>query len=605
MQRFAFLMSLTTFVFLSIVSLVAARELPDNQTPARFSALPLQEEKDKEEDEDEDKKDEKDDDTKEETKDEAAEDTSEAKAEDKEAKAEDKSDASEADKEDKKETPDDESAKEESAAKTDEKAAAKPDAKSEAKKRKTHKVEPKRLQVDVSLDGVFVAREMTEVALRPESWTDYEIVEVVEHGDKVREGQTLIKFDNEKLNQAIDDLELDQRLSELAIRRAEEELPRMEKTVKMDFELAERSSREAQEDFERYQEIERPQAVKMAEFMVKYYNFMLDYERDEFEQLEKMYEADDLTEETEEIVLKRQRNSVEFAQFSLDNAKINRDETLNVRLPRFDIQIKEALARSELALARAKTAVSIDLNRARYELEKSKQARTKSLERHAKLLEDRDLMEIKAPAEGIAFYGQCVNGRWSETASLINKYKPHNNVSPGSIIMTIVESRPLYITAAVEEGKRPEVEDDQKASVALPAEGADRLEAEVKSISSIPVSPGKFEINFELDQDEIPDWVVAGMTCKVKVKTYDKKDALTVPKAAIHDDEDDENKKYVWVVDPDDEEAKPERRNVTLGKRSGDDVEVVKGLKKGDVVSLEDESKKTDEKKAEEKKAEE
>ena len=594
MQRFAFLMSLTTFVFLSIVSLVAARELPDNQTPTRLSALLLQEEKDKEEDEDEDKKDEQDDDSKKETKEEAAEEKSEAKTED-------KSDASEADKEDqdKKETPDDQTAKKASDAKTDEKAAAKPDAKSEAKKRKTHKIEPKRLQVDVSVDGVFVAREMTEVALRPEAWTDYEIVEVVEHGDKVREGQTLIKFDNEKLNDAIDDLELDQRLSELAIRRAEEELPRMEKTMKMDFELAERSSREAQEDFERYQEIERPQAVKMAEFMVKYYNSMLDYERDEFEQLEKMYEADDLTEETEEIVLKRQRNSVEFAQFSLDNAKINRDETLNVRLPRFDIQIKEALERAELALARAKTAVSIDLNRARYELEKSKQARTKSLDRHAKLLEDRDLMEIKAPAEGIVFYGQCVNGRWSETASLINKYKPHSNVSPGSIIMTIVDSRPLYITAAVEEGKRPEVEDDQEASVALPAEGADRLEAEVESISSIPVSPGKFEINFELDQDEIPDWVVAGMTCKVKVKTYDKKDALTVPKAAIHDDEDDENKKYVWVVDPDDEEAKPERRNVTLGKRSGDDVEVVKGLKKGGVVSLEDESKKSEDEKKE------
>ena len=71
--------------------------------------------------------------------------------------------------------------------------------------------------------------------------------------------------------------------------------------------------------------------VKSAEFMVKYYNFMLDYEKDELEQLEKMYEADDLTEETEEIVLKRQRNSVEFAEFSLENAKLSRDETLKVR----------------------------------------------------------------------------------------------------------------------------------------------------------------------------------------------------------------------------------------------------------------------------------
>ena len=208
---------------------------------------------------------------------------------------------------------------------------AKPDAKPEAAKRKTHKVEPKRLKVEVPLDGVFVASKMTEVPLRPEAWTSFEIEEVVEHGEKVREGETLFKFDDEKLDEAIADLELEQRLNELAIRSTEEEMPRMEKTLKMDFDLAERSNREAKEDFERYNEIDRPQTIKSAEFMVKYYDFMLDYEKDELEQLEKMYEADDLTEETEEIVLKRQRNSVEFAEFSLENAKLSRDETLKVR----------------------------------------------------------------------------------------------------------------------------------------------------------------------------------------------------------------------------------------------------------------------------------
>jgi multidrug resistance efflux pump len=481
---------------------------------------------------------------------------------------------------------------EKDAAKTEEKAEDKP----EAKKRKTHKVEPKRLKVDVALDGVFVASEMTEVPLRPEAWTDYEITEVVAHGKKVREGETLIKFDDETLEEAIDDLELEQRLNELAIRKTEDELPRMEKTLKMNHEVAERANRQAQEDFERYQEIERPQTVKSAEFMVKYYNFSLDYEKDELEQLEKMYEADDLTEETEEIVLKRQRNSVEFAEYSLENAKLNRDETLNVRLPRYDVEIRESLDRAEMALERAKLALSVDLNQARYELEQRKEARTKSLDRHGKLLEDRGLMEIKSPAEGIVFYGQCVNGRWSDTSSLITKYKPHGNVSPGSILMTIVKDRPVYITASLDEGKRPEVEDGQKASIALPAEGADRLDAKVKSISPIPVSQGKFEIELELDQAEVPDWVVAGMSCKIEVKSYDKKDAITVPKAAVHDDEDDVNKKYVWLIaDPDDEDAKPERRDVTLGKRSGEDIEIVKGLKAGDVVSLDDESKKSDE----------
>ena len=153
--------------------------------------------------------------------------------------------------------------------------------------------------------------------LRPDSWSEYEIVEVAELGAKVHKGEVLFKFDAEKINEAIADLELEQRLNELAIMRSEEELPRMEKTLKMDFEDADRSDREAKEDFKRYNEIDRPMTVKSAEFMLKFYDSNLDYEKDELDQLEKMYKADDLTEETEEIVLKRQRNAVEFATVQL------------------------------------------------------------------------------------------------------------------------------------------------------------------------------------------------------------------------------------------------------------------------------------------------
>ena len=472
------------------------------------------------------------------------------------------------------------------AAKADDKAA-KPE-----EKRKTYKVEPKRLKIDLPLDGTFVADKMYDVAFRPDSWSDYKIVEVAELGAKVHKGEVLFKFDPEKINDAIADLELEQRISELTITRSEEELPRLEKTLKMDFADAERSDREAKEDYKRYNEIDRPTTIKSAKFMLKYYTFNLDYEKDELDQLEKMYKADDLTEATEEIVLKRQKNAVEFAQYSLENAKLNTDEMLNVRLPRMDIQIKESLARTALAKARAQMALSLDLNRARYELEQRKKARTKSLEKHAKLIADRELMEVKSPADGTVYYGPCVNGRWADTATLIARYKPHSNVAGGAVVMTIVEQRPLYVTSTLEEGKRPVVSKGQKVKVALPSEGGDRVAGKVKSISPIPVGSGKFEINFDIDESDVPDWIVAGMSCKVNVATYDKADAIVVPKKAVHDDEYDPDTHFVWLVDTDDATAKPERRNVKLGKRKENDIEIIKGLKKGDVISLDDEDAK-------------
>jgi multidrug efflux pump subunit AcrA (membrane-fusion protein) len=177
-------------------------------------------------------------------------------------------------------------------------------------------------------------------------------------------------------------------------------------------------------------------------------------------------------------------------------------------------------------------------------------------------------------------------------ASMISKLKPHNSLSSGTVIMTILERRPLHVLAQIGEDKRPDVAAGQQAKIIPPKEDSDRLKAKVKSISAVPVNTGKFAVDFDLTGSELPDWIVAGMSCKAKITTYNKADALVVPKKAVHTDEEDDELKYVWLVDPDDDKAKPERRDVKLGKTSGDDIEVLKGLKKGDVVSLEDESKK-------------
>jgi len=516
------------------------------------------------------------------------EEPTEAKAEKKEAKAEKsaakteaKSAAKQADK---------------SAAKQAEKSTGKQAGKQAAKqaaaekKRKTHKVDTKKLKIEVPLDGTFVARKMEEVTLRPEVWAGFEIKEIVEHGAKVHRGQVLVKFDDERINEAIDDLELEQRLNELAIRRAEEELPRQERTLALNLENATRSDKEAKQDYARYNEIDRPMLLKSVENNLKRSQFNLDYEKDELEQLEKMYAADDLTEETEEVVLKRQRDMVGFLSFSLENAKINREEILTILLPRFDIQMKQSLELAEMSLARAKMASTIDINRGRYELEQRKQARIRSIERHAKLIKDRALMEIKAPADGIVYYGQCVDGRWADMTSLINRLKPHNNVTAGSVIMTILETRPLYVLANVDEAKRPEIAKDQKVKIAPPAEGSERLDGKITKVSPVPTGAGRFGVEMEVVTETVPDWIVAGMTTKTRVTSYDKADALTVPKAAVRSDEDDEDKKFVWIVDPDDADVKPVRRNVTVGKTSGTDTEILKGLKKGETISLDDEA---------------
>jgi len=498
-----------------------------------------------------------------------------------------------------KSTATDEPAKKETE-KAEAKSAAKAEPKEEKKKdekakRKTAKVEAKPMKVVVTLRGTFAAETMTPVALRPEAWSQYEIVEIVEHGTEVHEGEALVKFDAEKIDREIADLELDLHQSELAIRKAEQELPRMEKSLDMAATDAAQNDQNARDDYERYFKIDRPMILKSIEYSLKSAQFQLDYQQDELDQLEKMYEADDLTEETEEIVLKRSRTNVEFAKFNLEQTKQYCDELLQVRLPRFDVEIKEAVDKASLALARAKTALAVDLVRARYDLEEKKQTRAKSLERLAKLMTDRGLMELKSPADGIVYYGECDDdGNWSDVARLIAKLKPHYSVSPDTVVMTVVARRPLEVLAEVGEDKRADISVGEPAKIVPPLENAAWLPAKLASVSSVPVAKGKFAADFDLTGSELPDWIVPGMSCKVKVVTYDQESALTVPKKAVQTDKLDEEQKYVWLVDSKNTKAKPVRRNVKLGKTSGEDVEVLSGLEKGDVVSLEDESKKDD-----------
>ena len=68
--------------------------------------------------------------------------------------------------------------------------------------------------------------------------------------------------------------------------------------------------------------------------MVKSSREYLDYTKEELRQLEKMYRSKDLTEETEEIILRRQRFQVESREQYLKEAELQRDQKLKVDLPR-------------------------------------------------------------------------------------------------------------------------------------------------------------------------------------------------------------------------------------------------------------------------------
>jgi multidrug efflux pump subunit AcrA (membrane-fusion protein) len=453
----------------------------------------------------------------------------------------------------------------------------------------THRVEKGPLKVEVDLKGVVEAVDTAEVALRPEAWSPHTggqliVLRAVEHGTPAKKGDPIVWLDLEKISRAIRDLEADSRLAELAIKQAEEELPVAEKSTPLEAAQAERARKQADEDLKRFLEIDKALTEKMANFIVKSASQQLEYAKEELRQLEKMYRAGDIREETEEIILKRQRNEVEQAAFYLHFSEVQRDRQLQVRLPRQEQELKDGAERTALALDRARSGLPLALKQRHLALQKLRYEHAKSAEQLKKLRRDREAMTVKAPADGIVYYGKCTRGQWSTAAMMATKLLRGGMLMPDEVLLTIVQPRPVFVRAAVEEKDLHHLHAGLQGKLVPVADPDRKLAARVAEVSPIPISPRTFEARVTMEAGKDDPALVPGMACTVKLLPYVKPDALTVPAKAVFPDELDDDKHFVYLPAKD---GKPEKRSVRLGKTAGDSVEVLSGLQEGDEILLE------------------
>jgi len=448
----------------------------------------------------------------------------------------------------------------------------------------TYTVKKKPFRITFQLDGTFEAQTAQEIAIKPEEWNGLVVENAVAHGAEVHKGDTILALDTEKIDRAIADLRTELKISEITLRLNEDQLQALEKTTPLDLESSKRSARMANEDKKFFLETEKPFAVKAAEFTLKMANDNLEYEQEELRQLEKMYKADDITEETEEIVLRRARDSVAKAKIVVEYAKINHDQSLKFNIPRADEMIKDVTERRSLEWEKNKIELPLALDKQRLEIAKLRVQRERSEDKLKKLEGDREMMIVKSPIDGIVYYGKCVRGKFSDSTSLADNLRRNGVIQPNMVVMTVVQPRPLFIRASSSEELLHDLRPGLKGTATPTAFPDLKLPASVDDVSDVPVGPGSFDVKFRVTFSKKAKGLVPGMACKVRMTPYQKKDALCVPPKAIAVDELDDQKYHVFLVGKD---GKPDRRNVTLGRKTDKQVEILKGLSEGDKILME------------------
>jgi len=455
----------------------------------------------------------------------------------------------------------------------------KPPKKDEPAAPKTLKVTKAPFRVEVKLSGVFEAARTAEVVLRPKAWSQLRVREVVAHGAAVKKGQVLLACDTKKIEKAVRDKAAALALGELALKQAQEELRHLEVTTPAALAAADRRQKRAAADLEHFRKVARPLAEKEAHNSLKYRTDVLEYTKEELRQLLKMYKADDLTEETEEIVLKRQRNAVQRAEFSLEREKIAHKRQLEVVLPRQAEDLEIAQRNNDEAKKSKDALLPLALRTKRLEVAKAQIDRARAVKALGDLKADLAAMTVKAPMAGVVYYGRCVRGKWS-AATVAPKLVPRGTLAAETVLMTVVDPKELLVRVTVPEKELHRLRKGLTGT-ATPTGFPDRkLKVRLASPPTVPLAAGGFDTALAvLDK---PGPVRPGMTCRAALTAYERKDVVTVPASAVFAEPGKPAERFVYLKTP----GKPQKRVVKVGRTLAGKTEILEGLRDGEVIFL-------------------
>ena len=443
----------------------------------------------------------------------------------------------------------------------------------------THTIAKGALKAKAQLDAVFESIEMAPVKLETKAWTDLTVLDAAPHGARVKKGETLVKLDTEKLVEQIKELELEQPAAAIALDTAQAELANLEDTTPLKMETAKRTHRVANEDLAYFESTGRPQRERNSKFNLKSAEQRLENAREELNQLEKMYKNDDLTEETEEIILKRQKFAVEAAELSLESSKLLNERDFKTLIPREHETLKSTKRDQDQAFALSEVTLPKALAKKRLDFDKLKRDQKKAEKKLTDLKKDLDGMSITAPMEGMVYYGACENGKWTTGGSVAKKLLPTGKLSANEVFITIVNPEKMQLRAVATEADLANLKPGLKGTAAPVSAPDKKLPVKLEEIGFIPQPGGGFETKISFHKENGLR-LMPGMNAKVSLGESSRSDTLLAPKDSVFSEG---KKHFVYLFK---EDAKSEKRAVKIGENDGKMVEVLDGVEAGDRILI-------------------
>ncbi|MCM8541034.1 MAG: hypothetical protein NE328_12230 [Lentisphaeraceae bacterium] len=409
-----------------------------------------------------------------------------------------------------------------------------------AEENATIKVKAGKFLYKTDLPGLILSSEVEKIKIDAKQWQNWVLVKAATHGQFVKKGDVLALFESKEYEEALEagkrnletqkaNLLKSQTLFEISMK-------------KMDFE-----KKKAQLDAEAAQKLamiykEKGHAQAKANFeqdLIDAQN-SLEYQKEELSQLKKMYDEDKITEETEEIVLKRQQNYVKSLSRRMKSRELAVEEAVNVKLPNELFNSEYKKAKAELDAEKIKIEWEIFALTERLKLESQTESLKKAEENHVKLEGDKKFFEMKASMDGLVMYGAVSAGKW--TNQFGTEYPKGKTFQKGVNLFSLVNPNKFKVTARADYTEIQYVDDRAAYFTDIPGKGVQELS--LKEKASVP-NRNVFKVTFDLKDSK---GVFHGTECKVQLIKEIGAMVISVPQTSVHQDEMNPTKSYVNVV---------------------------------------------------------
>ena len=447
------------------------------------------------------------------------------------------------------------------------------------------------LAMQVNLPGVFVADDKDEIKMEPSKYRGELVVTYIRtEGESVRQGDILIAFDTNELDDAIEEAQNEATDADVEFQKANAEFESAR--IDLDSRLAQLKTELSFLELEVEAAIAR-QALELAE-KERAVAISIDQIADtriDLDTLIQIYQERNLQTSTSgEILIEREKSRIRneeigldferkeleyFKKFDKSRAQLEKELEVEKKLA----EIKKEKVTLEAAVAEKESVVI-----------KAKRKFDAAQRKVDGLKLDRESLQVASPRDGVLFYGATGNEMPSGVIiigggdnDIRKELRVGGRVKTHSVLLTVATMENLSIKMSVSEDDIQHLKNELKITVhpdAFPSQhfagNLTRVDP-VATKASFSSSEGRFKVMGKCTDDA--PMLRSGMNCRVEIHAEPIEDAILAPVNSVFSQGD---AFFCYLKNG----ANVEKREVTLGQSNPNLVEVTNGLEAGDEVYL-------------------